>query len=43
MSTTQIPTHITPTTPTPTAHRQPVWKHGVAAAVLLGRVRMAGR
>jgi amino acid transporter len=40
MSTTsQVPTRTTPSTPTrtaerPTAERQPVWKHGVAAAVV---------
>src|SRR5829696_8765247 len=35
MSTTiQVPTRITPSAPTPTAERQPVWKHGVAAAVV---------
>jgi len=34
MSTTsQVPTRITPSATTPTARRQPVWKHGVAAAV----------
>ncbi len=32
MTTTQIPTHETFTTPAPVAERQPVWKHGVAAA-----------
>jgi hypothetical protein len=35
MSTTiQVPTRITPSATTPTAERQPVWKHGVAAAVV---------
>src|SRR3954468_21994440 len=35
MSTTiQVPTRITPSAPTPTARRQPVGKHGVAAAVV---------
>jgi uncharacterized protein DUF6069 len=35
MSTTiQLPTRMTPTTTTPTAQRRPVWKHGVAAAVV---------
>jgi len=35
MSTTiQVPTRMTPGAPTPTAERQPVWKHGVAAAVV---------
>jgi hypothetical protein len=33
MSTTQIPTRTTPIAP-PAAQRQPVWKHGVAAAVV---------
>ena len=34
MSTTiQVPTRVTPSATTPTARRQPVWKHGVAAAV----------
>ena len=35
-TTTQVPTTQTSTTsaPTPTAERQPVWKHGVAAAVV---------
>ncbi|MGI8668070.1 MAG: DUF6069 family protein [Jatrophihabitans sp.] len=32
MSTTQIPTSMAPNAPT--AERQPLWKHGVAAAVL---------
>jgi len=30
----QVPTRITPSATTPTAERQPVWKHGVAAAVV---------
>jgi hypothetical protein len=35
MSTTaQAPTRITSGAPTPAAERQPVWKHGVAAAVV---------
>src|SRR5436189_3028555 len=35
MSTTiQVPTRITPSATNPTAQRQPVWKHGVAAAVV---------
>src|SRR3954453_22161999 len=35
MSTTiQIPTRTTPGAPTPTAERQPVWKHGVAASAV---------
>ena len=35
MSTTiQVPTGTTPGAPTPTTERQPVWKHGVAAAVV---------
>ena len=33
MSTTiQVPTRTTPSAQTPTAQRQPVWKHGVVAA-----------
>jgi peptidoglycan/LPS O-acetylase OafA/YrhL len=35
MSTTiQVPTRTTPSAPTPVAERQPVWKHGVASAVV---------
>ena len=35
MSTTiQVPSHVTPTAPTPAARRQPIWRHGVAAAVV---------
>ncbi len=35
MSTTaQVTARTTPSAPTPTAERQPVWKHGVAAAVV---------
>lgn len=35
MITTQIPTHTTTTTAsTPSTERRPVWKHGVAAAVV---------
>ncbi|MGH3745251.1 MAG: DUF6069 family protein [Mycobacteriales bacterium] len=35
MSTTiQAPIRETRTAPTPTTHRQPVWKHGIAAAVV---------
>jgi amino acid transporter len=33
-TTTQIPTRTTPSAPTPAAERQPVWKHGVASAVV---------
>jgi len=33
-ATIQVPTRITSSAPTPTAQRQPVWKHGVAAAVV---------
>ena len=33
-TTTQIPTRTTPSEPTPAAERQPVWKHGVASAVV---------
>jgi amino acid transporter len=33
-TTTQVPTHVTSAAPAPTAERQPVWKHGVAAAVV---------
>ncbi len=33
-TTTQVPTRVTPGAPTPAAERQPVWKHGVAAAVV---------
>ncbi|MEO6504031.1 MAG: DUF6069 family protein [Jatrophihabitantaceae bacterium] len=32
--TTQIPTRTIPGAPTPAAERQPLWKHGVAAAVV---------
>jgi hypothetical protein len=32
-TTTQTPTRVTPSPSTPTAGREPVWKHGVAAAV----------
>ncbi|MEU4712897.1 DUF6069 family protein [Micromonospora purpureochromogenes] len=35
MSTTiQVPTRTTPSAPTPTVQRQPVWKYGVTAAVV---------
>jgi amino acid transporter len=35
MSTTlQVPTRTTPGAPSPTGQRQPVWRHGVAAAVV---------
>lgn len=34
MSTTQVPTRVVPGAPTPGAERQPVWKHGIAAAVV---------
>jgi len=33
-TTTQTPTRVTPSTPAPATERQPVWKHGVAAAVV---------
>ena len=33
-TTTQVPTRVTPSAPTVGAARQPVWKHGVAAAVV---------
>jgi hypothetical protein len=33
-TTTHSPTRVTPGAPTPAAERQPVWKHGVAAAVV---------
>ncbi len=33
-TTTQIPTQPAPSTPTPAAGRLPLWKHGVAAAVV---------
>src|SRR6266487_3744244 len=33
-TTIQATTRIAPSAPTPTAQRQPVWKHGVAAAVV---------
>jgi amino acid transporter len=33
-TTTQIPTRVVPSTQTPVAERQPVWKHGVAASVV---------
>ena len=33
-TTTQVPTHLTPSAPARTVERQPVWKHGVAAAVV---------
>ena len=33
-TTQQITGHVTTTAPAPTAERQPVWKHGVAAAVV---------
>jgi amino acid transporter len=32
--TLQVPTHATSQVPTPTARRESVWKHGVAAAVV---------
>jgi peptidoglycan/LPS O-acetylase OafA/YrhL len=32
--TTQVPTRVTPSAPAPATERQPVWKHGVAAAVV---------
>jgi hypothetical protein len=33
-TTTQIPTRTNPSAPTPAARRRPVWKHGVASAVV---------
>src|SRR4051812_45504637 len=33
-TTTQIPTRVTPSAPVQAAERVPVWKHGVAAALL---------
>jgi len=33
-STVQVPTRMTAGASTPTAERRPVWKHGVAAAVV---------
>jgi hypothetical protein len=33
-TTTQVPTRVTPTAPASATQRQPVWKHGVAAAVV---------
>src|SRR3954451_25492801 len=33
-TTTQIPTGVTPSASTPPAERQPVWKHGAAAAIV---------
>ena len=33
-TTTRIPSRVTPSAPTPAARRQPVWKHGIAAAVV---------
>ena len=33
-TTTQVPPRATPHSPTTAAERQPVWKHGVAAAVV---------
>lgn len=33
-TTTQVPTRTVPGAPTPAAERRPVWKHGVAAAVV---------
>jgi Family of unknown function (DUF6069) len=34
MSTTQVPTRLTPNAPTPAVQRRSVWKHGIAAAVV---------
>ncbi|GAB1645375.1 DUF6069 family protein [Krasilnikovia sp. MM14-A1259] len=34
MSTTQAPTHVTPSAPVPATERQSLWKHGLAAAVV---------
>lgn len=33
-ATAQVPTHVAPSTPAPATARQPLWKHGVAAAVV---------
>ena len=33
-TTTQVPTRIAPNASAPTAEREPVWKHGIAAAVV---------
>lgn len=33
-TTTHVPTRTTRNAPTPAAQRQPVWKHGIAAAVV---------
>ncbi len=33
-TTTQIPTRATPSAPTPAAERQPVWKKGIASAIV---------
>ena len=33
-TTTHAPTRATSNAPTPAAQRQPLWKHGVAAAVV---------
>ncbi|GAB1692550.1 DUF6069 family protein [Krasilnikovia sp. M28-CT-15] len=30
----QAPTHVTPSAPAPAIERQPLWKHGLAAAVV---------
>lgn len=34
MSTTQVPTHVTSAAQAPAAARRPLWRHGVAAAVI---------
>ncbi|MFE9658336.1 DUF6069 family protein [Micromonospora sp. NPDC006431] len=34
MSTNQVPTRVAPNAPAPATERQPVWKHGIAAAVV---------
>ena len=32
MSTTKVPTQLTPNAPTPAVQRRSVWKHGISAA-----------
>ena len=34
MSTTQVTTHVSPTSTTGATDRQPIWKHGLTAAVI---------
>ena len=34
MSTTQVTTHVSPTSTTGATERQPIWKHGLTAAVI---------